>query len=573
MRSDSLTPWRLALLVVLAALVAVPLAWPLSRLAADRAAWRAWAEPARILLLTSRTLVLVAATLALSLPIGTAGAFLLYRTELPLARFWRFLNVMLLFVPLPLTASAWQAALGPDGWVPLAAWTATSAGDPDVSPTGVAWKPWAHGMAAAVWVHAVAALPWVVWIAGQGFRWVERELEEDALTLARPGRVFWHVTLPRCRATLWAAALWVALQAATEITVTDVMQVRTYAEEVYTQLVVGDSRAVVRAVAVAVPAMVLTGVLVAGTVFRLQRTLPALETLSASPVQFPLGRWRRPLAIAVSAAAGFLAGVPLVSLIRKAGLADSPETWSALTAWGHVVTVLQVHGPMVAQSLVLALGTGALAAGLGVVVCWSALGGRWFFAFVVCLMAVAWAEPAPVVGFGLTDTIQGLMEVTRSPALAKALYYGPSLLPVLWVHLIRFFPFAVAILWPMVRLIPVEIREGARVDGARPGRELLSVALPLALPAVVQAAVAVAVLSLGELSAGKRVETPGSETLAHEIFDKMHYGVTNDLAALCLVLLAAVTAGTAALAVAARHPWVRGRYPLSAPDAGAPAAW
>jgi ABC-type spermidine/putrescine transport system permease subunit II len=52
-------------------------------------------------------------------------------------------------------------------------------------------------------------------------------------------------------------------------------------------------------------------------------------------------------------------------------------------------------------------------------------------------------------------------------------------------------------------------------------------------------------LSLGELSAGKLAETPGSETFTHEVFIQMHNGVSNDLAALCLVLLAVIVAGGA----------------------------
>jgi ABC-type spermidine/putrescine transport system permease subunit II len=52
----------------------------------------------------------------------------------------------------------------------------------------------------------------------------------------------------------------------------------------------------------------------------------------------------------------------------------------------------------------------------------------------------------------------------------------------------------------------------------------------------------VLVLSLGELGASKLVETPGSMTFAHMVFVMMHTGVGNDLAALCLLLLAAVAA-------------------------------
>src|SRR5262249_15380746 len=149
----------------------------------------------------------------------------------------RFLTILTLFVPLPLFASGWQAALGSGGWLPVAVWSTPPPDDPDVSPTGPTWKPWAQGIEAAVWVHAVAALPWVVLLVGQGLCWVERELEEDALTAAGPGRVLLRVSLRRSAAAVGAAALWVALLTATEITVTDMMRVRTFAEEVYNQFV------------------------------------------------------------------------------------------------------------------------------------------------------------------------------------------------------------------------------------------------------------------------------------------------------------------------------------------------
>jgi ABC-type spermidine/putrescine transport system permease subunit II len=62
----------------------------------------------------------------------------------------------------------------------------------------------------------------------------------------------------------------------------------------------------------------------------------------------------------------------------------------------------------------------------------------------------------------------------------------------------------------------------------------------------------VTVLSLGEISASKLVETPGWDTLVHVIFDRMHYGVGNDLAALCLLLLIFVLMGGIAVVIAAR---------------------
>ena len=137
--------------------------------------------------------------------------------------------------------------------------------------------------------------------------------------------------------------------------------------------------------------------------------------------------------------------------------------------------------------------------------------------------------------------------------LNRALYQGPSLLPALWAAGLRTFPYALALLWPAVRLVPAELAEAARADGATPFWELRHAVWPLAAPAFGRAALAVTVLSLGELSAGKLVATPGGETFAHEVFKRMHYGVTNHLAALCLVLLAMVAVPGAALAA-----WRRG---------------
>ena len=189
---------------------------------------------------------------------------------------------------------------------------------------------------------------------------------------------------------------------------------------------------------------------------------------------------------------------------------------------------------------------------LALVASWLAIESRRFRYFVFALMASAWAIPAPVLGVGLEKTIDLLLIAFPSRHLGVALYYGPSQLPGLWIDVIRFFPCAVAVTWPVVRLLPPELRDAARVDGASPWQELRHVVLPLAWPVVLFAALAVTVLSLGELGAGKLVETPGSVTFAHELFSQMHYGTGRDVAALCLLLLIPVVAGAAAVVLAGR---------------------
>src|SRR5438105_5014584 len=81
-------------------------------------------------------------------------------------------------------------------------------------------------------------------------------------------------------------------------------------------------------------------------------------------------------------------------------------------------------------------------------------------------------------------------------AVATVLWYGPSHVPLVWVYLVRFLPFAAAFLWPLVRLMPRELFEAGRLDGAGPGQELLRIVVPDLAPAGLRAALMVTVLAL-----------------------------------------------------------------------------
>ena len=524
---------RLAAALVLALVAGVPLAEPFFDLIQRPERFEAWSDAPRLLSLAENTLLLIAGTLSLAMPAGIAAAVLLFRTDLPLRRLFLFVTVLALFIPLTLLTSAWQATLGAGGWLPAALWPNAEG------------RPWAEGLGPAIWIHALAALPWVILMVGVGLCWVEGELEEDALLAVNAWRVLWHVTLPRSRAALGAAALCVALQTAAEITVTDMMQVRTFAEEVYTQLGMGGGPALARAVGVSLPFVGLTWLLIICTIPRLEKSLPPLQTLLTPPRPFLLGRGRWPAALAMLMGVGLLVGVPLASLLWRAGLQGWPATWSAAYACDRIGTAFRLHGLMVFESLLLAGVVGLVAASAALRLAWLGVGGRWFAAAILGLLAIAWSLPGPVVGIGFKAAIENLLDLLgshpgRLDLLAVLLYYGPSPLPVVWVQTVRFLPCALAMLWPVVRLLPVELRDSARVDGLGPGQEYQHVVRPLAARAWWWTALAVAALAIGELSASKLVETPGSQTFSQIVFDRMHYGVTNDVAALCLVLFGMV---------------------------------
>jgi iron(III) transport system permease protein len=530
--------WRSGVALIVLLLIGIPLCQPVVLLLLQPRAWSAWGDAARLLTLARNTF------------------FLLYRTDLPLRGFFRFLILLTLFVPLPLFTSGWQAVLGSGGWLPLGVWNRPRNAEPSFQSGGTSWTPWGQGLGSAIWIHAVAALPWVVLLVGQGLCWVERELEEDALTAAGPWRVLLRVTLPRSGAALGLAALWVTLQTATDITVTDVMQVRTFAEEVYTQFVVpeplspgeGEQGPVARAQAAALPFVLIVTLLLLGMAGVFERTIPPRSASTTSPLVYRLGRARWVVWTGIVMVVGLLFACPLLSLVWRAGLEGAPPCWSLPSVWRHMSVVKRTEGPRLRDSLLVAASAGGLCAALGLTACWAALEARRFRMGLLFVMALAWSMPGPILGAGLKATIDQLLSLTHSAWLRQLLWDGPSSVPVLWVDLIRFFPCAVAVLWPVVRFLPVELREQARVDGTLPGQELWRVVLPLCALGALRAGLAVAVLALGELSAGKLVSTPDAETYAEALFVQMHYGVTNDLAARCLWLLAAVAVGGALIA-------------------------
>jgi iron(III) transport system permease protein len=556
--------WRLSVALVLLLLLAVPLAMALVEPLWQGQAWAVWQGGARLLPLLGNTAVLVVGTLAVALPLGTAGAVLLFRTDLPFRKTFRFLTVLALFIPLPVLVSAWQAALGTSGWLPI--WEDRPG------------QPWTRGLGPAVWINSIASLPWVILLVGQGLCWVEGELEEDALLVVGPWRVLWHVTLPRCRAVIGAAAVWIGLQTAADITVTDMLEVRTFAEEVYYQFSAGEDNGLARAVAVALPLIGLTWLGLIWLVPRLERALPPLATMATPPRLFPLGRARWALLALTAAVVLVLAGIPLGSLIWKAGLHGRPLVWSAPFAWQSFSARFHLLGDKVALNLLLAALAGVVVTGLALITCWVAGEHRGFRLGLLTLLALAWALPGPIAGLGLKETIMHMvngeaffmpvrLDHDRLPSgpVSQLLYFGPSPVPVLWAHLLRFFPCAVALMWPALRMIPRELREAARLDGARPSQELSRIIAPLTGRVFAWSTVAVAALSLSEIAASKLVEPPGafSETFTHLLFDRMHNGVDHEVASLCLVMLAETVVMAFVVAALARG-WRRPRGAVKA---------
>ncbi|HET6572766.1 MAG TPA: hypothetical protein VFG68_04120 [Fimbriiglobus sp.] len=532
---------RLIVAGVLLLVLAVPVGLPVG--AALRSPGAAWAEADRIAGLAGKTLELAAGACLIAVPAGTLLALALDRARVPGRGVLWWLVLVGLFVPLSVYAVAWQVVLG--AWLPPLS----------LEPGRVAWRPWGQGLLPAAWVHGMAGLPWVAWIVSAGLRTADRGLEEDALLIGGPAAVFRRVLLPRAALASVAAAGWVAVQAATEITVTDAMMVRTFAEEVYTQFVAA-AGGLAGAVAVTLPAWV-AAVLIGGWVARAAaRAYDAPPAEAGRPLDLKLGpRTRWMAAAGVWLAAALFAGLPLAALAWKAGGGGTQHGWGPVELAEGLRKVVRTDGRVLLVSLSAAVGSGLVAAGLAWAACGLAGGSRWFGRSLFVLCVVLAVTPGPVVGLGLKDAIAGLVDAEEwvlaragvsltFPPLRSALFDQPLPIAAAWAAVVRLFPVAVVVIWPAVRAVPRDLLEAAKLDGVSVWRYVL---VPLTGPAVVWAVLAVAALALGEVSASKLVEPPGWPSYILRLFDLMHYGAESTVAALCLMQLAATTLLAAAV--------------------------
>jgi iron(III) transport system permease protein len=490
------------------------------------------------------SLALALETLAFSLPLGTAVAWLLVRSDLPGRRTGANIIVVLLFLPLYLQTGAWQAGFARDGWY------SHGGGAP-----GISGSPWLSGWNAAVWVDTLAAIPWVVLFANLGLRIVEPALEEQALLDGTPWQVFRRVTLPLCWPALGLAAVWVGIYTAGDMTVTSIFIVRTYAEEVYNQMALHDESA--GAVMALLPGILGTLALLGIGMFCCVRLASTQRPVNLKPSRvFALGPWRWPLALGMLTVMLFLAGVPLANLLYKAGVlvVQTDEglvrTWSA----GKCLRMILLAPWQCRRECTWSLVIGSLAATAAVAVAiplaWLARNSRWWTTLAIGVALVCLVMPGPFLALAIID----LLNRPEWPWLVE-LYDYSILAP--WLALtVRAMGPAVLVVWHAVRTIPQPLLDSAATDGCGWLGQLGRIVLPQRLPALAVAWLIGLALALGDLTASILVVPPMVETLSIHIFNYIHYGVEDQVAGLCLALTAAL--GVLAVAVT----WLARRFRL-----------
>ncbi len=143
------------------------------------------------------------------------------------------------------------------------------------------------------------------------------------------------------------------------------------------------------------------------------------------------------------------------------------------------------------------------------------------------------AIPAPLIGIGL-------IAIWNHPS-TNALYTS-IWMPVM-ASLARFAPIAAIVMLSQLKRIDPELIEAAMVIQKNRWRTWLGIQLPMVLPGIVASMAIVFALTVGELGATLLVTPPGHSTLTIRIYNYLHYGSTENVVALSLVIVGMTVLG------------------------------
>ncbi len=341
------------------------------------------------------------------------------------------------------------------------------------------------GRAGAIWVHGVYAIPWAAIILVAQLRSTPQDDEDAALLDAGPLTVFTRLTLSQVAGPAALAAVLILVTVATEITVTDLYQVRTYAEELYVGFAINtnlaDSIVPADTSVKTALAMVTAFVLLAfGSCIMLVPKTPFVS--DAELREIGLRKWRWPALVGVAVLTVVFVAVPLANFLTKAGIVVEnvdgvrQRSWSAAKLLDLVWRAPNSYREEFGWSLAIGQTASAIAVATGLPWAWFARNHRILAVLMLLVAAVCLAVPGPLLGLLVIKLFSGNSEWLQfaysNTIAAPTLCQVVKVIPLTWI-----------LLWISFRSIPQATVDTATIAGASPLRQLFAIAIPERWPA------------------------------------------------------------------------------------------
>jgi len=371
-------------------------------------------------------------------------------------------------------------------------------------------------MIQGVFVSGLAKVLLATLLMGIALWGIPPEAEEAAWLHTRRRGVLFHVVNRHIiQGTIFAGSIIFGLTLS-EISVTDMLSIRTLAEESYIQfqLTLDPGIAAITGIGAFLPILLPWGFLLA---YRSrQHFLVEEPTYSRHSVVFrDIPRvYGGIICLAVILVLLLILGIPLLALVSKSGF---------ITSWPAKLKAI-------GNEFIYSTGIAMIASFIAVVTAFPITylsRGRKSAAVLVALALAALFIPGAVLGIGL-------VRLFNHPGISGYIYNSPIILFI--GQALRFFPLAMLIQWVFLKAIPRIYDDMVVVDGLSVRQAITHIHFPICIRPLSGCWLIGFLWCIGELDTSIIVCPPGLTTLPVRIFTMMHYGIYGEVAVACLVL-------------------------------------
>jgi len=343
--------------------------------------------------------------------------------------------------------------------------------------------------------------------------------------------------------------VWVMIGVATDISVTDLYRIPTLAEAIYLQFALREVPAVA---GLHWEALLLIGGLAAMASAAMQHVVPLIGRPETSRPDG--GTPDRGSLLVVAAVLSMGIGLPMLGLAYTTGLHpvvmegggrgiawSGVKWWGLMTGWGpfgesfalaRLTSGTTWYDSEWYWSLVISAVSASIAWCVALCLAVMATAGGRRTLMTTVAIAVMLAVPSPQWGIWIVE----LFSHARHPWLV-ALYDRTILAPVL-ASVLRSVPIVALLLWGVFRTIPPGWFDQARLLGRGPWWTVVRLVVPARWPLLCAAWYLGAAIAFGDIGATQPVLPPGMPTVTWRIFDLLHAGVDDVVAAFCWWLAA-----------------------------------
>lgn len=461
----------------------------------------------RQFILLKNSLILAASAAVMAVLIGLPYGFLVSKTDLPLRRFFFGASIVPLIIPPYVSTLGWMYLLGRRGAITLGI----------ARLLNLTKAPFTiFSLGGCIFILSLAYFPCVTLLVASGLKSINRELEEAALVQGSQTKTLFKITLPLIIPNIVFGALLVFVLTIANFGVPAILGVNVYTVEIFSHFEAFYDFQRATATSVPLVGFCLIGFLLA-RFYLGSRPYSTISGHFRNPLTTKLSRGRVLALFFVSMIVGLSVVAPFVMLLI--GSKSLQSYHAALeTAWKQIVNSFSLA--FLGATLILAL---SLFISYGLTR--SRRLGKGILDTAVILPFII---PATVVAIGL-------IKLWNKPGMLGYIY--GSLAIVLFGYIARFTSVSIKAHSLSLNQIRISLEEAAFLLGARWRHVLTKIIFPLTRPGISAAWILVFVLCMGELGLIVLIAPPGYETLPVRIFTLMHYGASDLVAALCVILI------------------------------------